>query len=310
MIKLNNRLFVILFVSLFTVSSITLYSSVILAYNNEDSHNKSSLSALTPHERIIISNDGNFTDYGFSGTGSSSSPYIIENYLIVTTESTGIYVTGTTKSFEIRNCVINANSGGIYIYQVASDTVKITSNTCYNHSINGITIRESDSASVSENTCYDNEIGIYIYESDYAIVSENTCSNNIDGIGVVYSTGSSVTGNTCENNEYNGIGEYYSSTTTFKNNICSNNGEEGLVTVSSEFSEIRENTFSRNQDGTVLVSADSEIINNTFFENSAYGVFLEGPSMDNKVHHNNFSWLTPLMFQERFQYVFSWVLFP
>ena len=40
------------------------------------------ISALTPHERIEIICDANFTDYGFPGSGTEIDPYVIERYTI------------------------------------------------------------------------------------------------------------------------------------------------------------------------------------------------------------------------------------
>ena len=54
---------------------------------------------LTPHDPISITSDGNFTNYGFLGTGTVEDPYVIEGLEIITMSSTGIFITDTTKYF-------------------------------------------------------------------------------------------------------------------------------------------------------------------------------------------------------------------
>ena len=46
---------------------------------------------------IIITNDSNFTDYGFPGNGTLSNPYRIENLNITTNASSGIEIINTSK---------------------------------------------------------------------------------------------------------------------------------------------------------------------------------------------------------------------
>ncbi len=64
---------------------------------------------------IIIMNDWDFKNYNFTGEGSESNPYVIENYNITTTKDYAIYISSTSKYFIIRNCNLAANFTGIYI---------------------------------------------------------------------------------------------------------------------------------------------------------------------------------------------------
>ncbi|MCG3222312.1 MAG: hypothetical protein H7641_13110, partial [Candidatus Heimdallarchaeota archaeon] len=64
---------------------------------SEDYQNSSmKLKLNTLHEPIFISNDGNFTDYGFPGSGSKANPYRIENLNITTDFSNGITINSTS----------------------------------------------------------------------------------------------------------------------------------------------------------------------------------------------------------------------
>jgi hypothetical protein len=106
--------------------------SIAVSFNIEDQSTESSnlsLSpassriadlSLVPHESIHISNDGNFSDYGFDGTGDESTPYIIEDYNITIANGHAIRITGTTKYFIVRDCFLEG--GGIIISSVSDGT--------------------------------------------------------------------------------------------------------------------------------------------------------------------------------------------
>ncbi|MHA1199245.1 MAG: NosD domain-containing protein [Candidatus Heimdallarchaeaceae archaeon] len=199
--------------------------------------------SLTPHLAIEIISDINFTDYGFSGSGIENDPYIIERYNITTTESKGVYISGTTKYFAVRNCYIDAAEEGIHIYNVAYGTATIDNNTCCNNNGDGISIEFSSNSTISNNICNNNNLdGIYLYNSGSSTVTNNTCNYNSYGIDLSYSGSSTVSNNTCCNNG-RGIEFYDSGSSTVANNTCNNNENWGISLWFCGNLRVENNTF-------------------------------------------------------------------
>lgn len=111
---------------------------LILIFNNNNPiqvtegkiENKTQASSISliPHEEIVISSDGDFITYGFSRSGTENDPYLIEDLEIIEDQSTGIKISGTTKHFVIRNCVVKSSTTCIQIQNVANDTVRLEEN--------------------------------------------------------------------------------------------------------------------------------------------------------------------------------------
>ncbi len=129
--------------------------------------NPPSYSSLTPHDPISISSDSYFAI--FPGTGTKEDPYVIEGYEIITSQNRGIYITGTTKHFTVRNCYVEARWSGIYIGTVADGTATVINNTCNNNE-NGINLHSSDCV-VTYNLVQKN--------IDYGICLSSSADNNI-----------------------------------------------------------------------------------------------------------------------------------
>ncbi len=155
--------------------------SIMRANATTVSYNPPSYSSLTPHAPISITSDSDFEV--FPGSGTEVDPYIIEGYNITTTSDEGIYISGTTKYFIVRNCYVDAEDYGIYIYDVADGTATVINNTCSNNNGYGIYLRYSGSSMVTNNTCSDNDWGIVLSSSISSTVINNTCSNNDWGGG-------------------------------------------------------------------------------------------------------------------------------
>ncbi|MHA1224068.1 MAG: NosD domain-containing protein, partial [Candidatus Heimdallarchaeaceae archaeon] len=153
--------------------------------------------SLTSHEPITITNDGNFTDYGFPGSGTLDDPYVIEDFNITTSSDKGIYITGTTKYFIIQNCFIHAYSRGIHINNVAAYTATIFNNTCILHENIGIYIQSARYSNITENECISNYIGISVDSSEKTIIQYNFVQDGYFGIKVGTSQNSVINNNTC-----------------------------------------------------------------------------------------------------------------
>ncbi|GAI06209.1 unnamed protein product, partial [marine sediment metagenome] len=213
----------------------------------ENDHHPTSLE-LTPHDPISITFDNYFEV--FPGAGSVENPYIIEGYYIMTTGGVGIYITGTTRYFTVRNCYVDAVLYGIYIDNVAEGTATVINNTCNN-----------------------NFYGIKIDSSGSSTVANNTCNNNYCGILLSSSDSSTVVNNTCNNNSWSGIFLSSSDSSTVVNNTCSNN-DLGIVLGDSDFCVVTHNLLQENEDCGVSLASDSEnnlFHHNTFVDNNLGG---------------------------------------
>jgi len=226
------------------------------------------ISSYVDHVPIAIINDQNFTDYGFPGSGTEEDPYRIENFKILSSENTGIYIASTTKHFTIQHCYVNVYYIGIRLYNVASLTATIFNNTCEYNSYGGIVI----------DTC------------DFIQIINNTCNNNnYVGIMTKFSL-STIVNNTCMNNQEAGIlCSDYSDYSSVLNNYCKYNNL-GLWVLRSDYLTISNNTFSYNTEGILCgFSTDNLFIYNLMKENFEYGTRIQGITLGNHIiHHNAF----------------------
>ncbi len=228
------------------------------------SYDPLSNSSFTTHDPISITSDSELEV--FPGSGTEEDPYVIDGYNITTSNDSGIYISGTTKYFAVRNCYVDAEIYGIYIDDAADGTVTVTNNTC--NTVNyGIYLYSSRSSTVTNNTCrYNSNRGIYLRYSDYSTIVNNTCSNNNWGIYFSSSSSSTVTNNTCSTSDY-GIYLRYSDYSTIVNNTCNNNNR-GIYLSSSGNSTVTNNTCNNNNwDGIVLYSSGSSTMTNNTFTN-------------------------------------------
>ncbi len=224
-------------------SNINVQSSV------EENDNGSTSLELSLHDPISITFDSFFEV--FPGAGSVENPYIIEGYYIKTTCGVGIYITGTTRYFTVRNCYVDAVLYGIYIDDVADGTAIVINNTC-NNNIYGIKLDTSGSSIVSNNMCNDKDCGILLSSSDSSTVVNNTCSNNWAGIFLSSSDSLTASNNTCSNNDL------------------------GIVLGDSDFCVVTYNHLQENEECGVALASDSD--NNLIHHNTFVDNFLGGTS--------------------------------
>jgi parallel beta-helix repeat protein len=176
-----------------------------------------SASAYTTHGTIFINSNADFTlaNGVTSGSGTSSDPWIIENWVINDSSANGIYIKNTTAYFVVRNCLVEnggSNSYGIYLDNASNGRIE---NNIVENNKRGIRLTNSSNYNtLVSNTCSnDNYYGIYLYDSDYNNLNGNTCENNRYYGIYLYSSSdyNNLNGNTCENNSY---GIYLSSSNT------------------------------------------------------------------------------------------------
>ncbi len=260
---------------------------------------------------LYIDNDSDLAGNSSSGAGTPSDPYVIEDLSIITAEDHGIYISGTTKNFIIKDCYIDANLFGIYIYQVAQNTVEIDNNILNSNS-GGLALFENNYANITNNLCENNTVvGIYINEAHYTTVKNNTCRNNpgvgifgaycdhsnfIDninynndqyGLNLDHSDDCNVTENTFYDNGYSGMYLQFTVSCSIWDNECYNNGYHGIYAdsdggTSITLNNIHDNTFN----GIFVRSSDSTTISsNTVNVNGGTGIYLDRAT--NAIVQNN-----------------------
>ena len=290
---MNKKIITSIIVLGIVLSLLNVQISQISSIKNDKQIQGYAILDLVSHDPILITHDDNFTDYGFSGSGTAGEPYIIENYAIVTTNESGIYVNGTSKHFVIRNCHVEATEYGIFISHVTEGTASVVNNTCMNNFYCGILVLFSSVATVANNTCTNNNWhGIFLGHSSGATLTNNTCTNNNrDGIYPYYSSGATLTNNTCTNNNWHGIFLGYSSGATLTNNTCTNNDQPGIWLGDSSSATLTNNTCTNNnRDGIYLYfSSGATLTNNTCTNNNRDGIYLyySGATLTNNTCNYN-----------------------
>ena len=228
--------------------------------------------SLIPHAPISIISDIGLK--AFPGSGIEEDPFLIEGYNITASSSTGIFITGTTKYFTIRNCYIETISLGINIDSVADGTVTVFNNTCNQNSLVGISLYAARNSSIINNTCNYNDLyGIMLISSGDSTIANNTCENN-DQYGIyLYASGdSTIANNTCYNNGIDGIELSNSDGCFIIFNLLQENGVYGVaMTYGSDNNTIHHNTFVDNNDDPYGGSqAGDSGISNTWYDTDTF----------------------------------------
>jgi len=265
-------------------TTISVYNNLSTAQKEQESDYD--LSGYVTSDPLYIDNDSDLAGNSTSGSGVEGDPYVIENLSIVTTESIGIYISSTTKNFVIRNCFINADFYGIYIYTVTWNTVEIDNNTLYNNDY-GIGIIATDNANITNNYCDENDEGIYIDSLDGGLIKNNTCINGFIGIYGHQADYVNYIENNCNYNSNYGIYLENSDSCTVTENVCKYNDYHGIyiflgMLTSLSFNLVHDNDFN----GIVIQTAlNDEVTNNTAYANGGVGIYNDGSS--NTVIANN-----------------------
>ncbi len=242
--------------------------TIILQYNsvNESEILKTPLN--TKATVISITSNAGFDAYDSGGTGSSSSPWIIQGYTITGSDSSiAIYISGITAYFILRNCVIKnrASQPAIYLYNV-------------------------DNANISWNIIQYNYDGIYAYDLDYSYIQNNDISSNYDdGIEMRNCDGCDLLNNVVTGNNDNGLYMYYCDNNDLYYNTFSSNFEGIYMYTSNNYNVISQNTINSNDIYGISISSSSTTGNtisyNTLYYNQQGGI--NNPYGGNSVYGND-----------------------
>lgn len=247
------------------------------------------------HDAILIENEADFEAQaiaeGWSGTGESGSPYVIENLQINYTLGSGsaIEIRNTKLFFTLRDCFLNGSgyeSGvtsarGLRIYN--SSNGYISSNLMQNFTF-GIELEKSEDIVLFNNTCLGNYGGIRLAYAEEIDILSNTCNENLYGIGIGG-----------RNNTYSsnlvlncGIGIYggLSQGAIIFNNTCISNGE-GMRILGGSLGLIYQNKLYDCGYGIRLCWASSLKCYNNLIDNS-YEAFDLDESYYNRIYNNSF----------------------
>ncbi len=161
---------------------------------------------LTQHSPISITDDGEFSQLGFPGSGIYEDPYIIED-LIIDLDERCIFISSTSYHFRIQNCVLKSNTmdGTVQFENIINGVIKdcvieggehgINLINCTSIDIEGNKIVGQYSCGIVVGNCYDEIVisnnrifetntGIYIDNTDSCIININRIYCNSEGIHI------------------------------------------------------------------------------------------------------------------------------
>ncbi|MCG3216612.1 MAG: right-handed parallel beta-helix repeat-containing protein [Candidatus Heimdallarchaeota archaeon] len=212
---------------------------------------------------ITITNDENFTDYGFPGTGTKENPFRIENYSIdAGHHQRGIAVVNTTKHFIIQNCYITKTGNpALLLENVFYGTATIQNVTIVSVFETGIMVRFSRGVTIRKN---------------YITYATNGFTDEGYGISLYRSNDTIVSNNICERISRHGIESLYGTNNTFVENNCSNTFNTGFFLYEETQAKIINTTCNFNLRGMILVDSSLTLENNQINQNSHHGCILNG----------------------------------
>lgn len=273
---------------------------------------------LIPHGSIEIINDSNFTDYGFSGSGTAENPYIISGFNItILAPGKGISVKDTTKHFIIENCYIDTFDDCIFLHNVSSETAIIKSNQLMDSNRFGIRIVDSSNILIVNNTVDNHyQSGISLNVCPYSFIENNTITGTGIGSGgsciaIESSAFTSLVNNTCRIAASDGIYLTNSPNSLIKNNYCIDNRDNGIWTYDycsdslvfnntiigctkginiweAYRTKVYNNTCEENEFGlNIYKSSSINVKHNVLNGNSKNGIVLGVSSMNCEIIFNN-----------------------
>ena len=269
--------------------------------NSGNSITKTSTISYTAHTPISISSNTAFNGAGFTGTGTSTDPYVLNDYYITSTTSDAISITTTSAYFIISNCYISTNGTnyfGVSLNSVGNGTFENdyinnsgSSGGFYSNGGSNILLMNSTINKSSGN-------GLDIETSNLITVYNNTIINSQNsGIYSLSNTNSTFTYNNVSYNDLsNGASNYgiydwgYSTNVTYSYNIVNNNGNDGFWLYQSGKQMITFNTVENNQGNGIYFGfggpqSDVNVSNNYVAYNTQDGLNLDQAS-NNSISNN------------------------
>ncbi len=261
--------------------------------------------------KFLIIIDGNLDfhqtaiENNFTGDGSLSNPYVIENYEISATIAHGVHIKNTNLHFIVRDVTVNdgkLNSYyGFYLENVTHG--RLEDNTAYNNQY-GFYLKNSFNNTLISDKAIGNTNGLMLNCSYFNILTSNIITENRHGFSLESSYNNTISGNEVIDNTYlgfylsssynniltenvatgnlNGFTLSYSDLNTFTHNIANNNDQHGFRLLYSNYNNLVENSASYNlKYGIYLEDSTYNIITGNILEDNGIGAICEKVTDDN-----------------------------
>ncbi|MDF1540159.1 MAG: right-handed parallel beta-helix repeat-containing protein [Candidatus Thorarchaeota archaeon] len=197
-------------------------------------------------EQLRVSENGDFSEVGFSGNGSEVNPYILENKILELAWYVPVSIMNTDAHFVIRNFSLHSKEGGYTGWGIKLSNVtngRIESCSFFGRT-RAIGIEESQIIELMNNTIHDvEEEAITLSYSQHVNISYNTVSITRYGIHLENTEDTILTHNEISESSINGIYSYIASSCRIANNTLSNSGQEGIYACYAPSHVIANNTL-------------------------------------------------------------------
>ncbi len=242
---------------------------------------------LVAHDGIYINSNETFEYFatleGWMGNGSSSNPYIIQDYLINTT-STGIHISGTSVHFIIRNCLLTGLSHwGIRLYGVTNAIVENC--TVFGKGGSGFQFEYLSNSSIHDCIAYSCQTGIYIrYSEDVGIDNSSISDCTYTGITAYSCSNVSLDRGNIENALIYGILGYSCNDSRMSDFVITST-YYGIRIQDAEFQIHNISITDSIYYGMRVSTGNCSIFNNSIAYSGLYGMYFDGS--ENCVIANN-----------------------
>lgn len=272
------------------VLALVIVSTPFLACSVNDGSTTAATIAATGHLPIVISDDSNFTEQGWSGDGTAAHPFVIENLQILTNISC-ISISNTTSYFIIRNCelvsywfesvgigynaieLINVENGLIEDCYIDGKASCVFLYKCENTNVTNNNIESSQSQS------------IYAIDVNNCDFSGNVMFNS--GILMMGAMTTSIADNEITGSQSSGMHINNASNLRIVSNSIHSSTSHGMHLDEVSQSEVLRNTIANSGAyGIIAYALNCRFIGNTLSDNSGYGIDLEGSG--NVLYENYF----------------------
>jgi len=286
----------------FTDLSPGAYEFYVKAFNINGEVDSNSISVIV---KFLLNIDGNIDfhqnalDYNFTGDGSLSDPYVIENYIIYATIGHGVHIKNTNLHFIIRDVTVNDGKlNSYYGFYFENVTNGFLEDNIAHNNLYGIYIKNSFNNTLIANTVVGNTNGVTLNCSYFNLFSANIITDNRHGFSLESSYNNTIYDNEVTDNTYlgfylssshnntftentatgnlNGFTLSYSDLNTFTNNTANNNDQHGFRLLSSHYNKLIENSASFNQKyGIYLEESTFNVITGNILEDNGIGAIYE-----------------------------------
>jgi parallel beta-helix repeat protein len=253
---------------------------------------------LTPHERIMIQDDNEFTIPGTGGgcecvrggSGSSSDPFVISHWKLSASGGDGISIAGTTAHFIILSVTVNGTEpyDSVVLRSVANGTIQDSF-----FSGGGISLFNSNAISILNNTITNSMFGILLDASNDNMISGNRF-DRIQQVGIfVRASRNLIDGNRVTDGSYGGINidgmTGFGDDNRITNNIVEGNLQYGVGLWQARNNLIKANAVSENGGVGIMITASSTenlVEQNRVVNNGADGILVDEQSTENNISRN------------------------